>query len=99
MAVGDIHTQFVSGAGTFNFQPAGTNEFLITSLNTGYRVRMNITTGAASAQIAHTVLTLNGGDSYSPINMQKIFLTNSQYLQWDSVGAGETSALTAIQTA
>ena len=99
MAVGDIYAT-IKNNGTFTWQPAGTNVFLITSILQGYRVRLNIEDGVNNVQIAHSVLKLETGDNTGDtVNIQKIFITNAHYFVWDTVGAGETTQLTAIQTA
>ena len=100
MAVGDLHQQVVVGSGsTITWQPLATTEFLITSILQGYRVRLNLTDGTNSTQIVHGVVKLDSGDNTGDtINIQKIFVSNSFYWEWDSIGVGETSSITAIQT-
>lgn len=100
MAIGDVHTQLEVGAGSFTFTPAGTNVFLITSIFQGQRIRLNVDDGTNQVQIVHSVIKVNKGDSdENTINIQKIFVTNSQFFEFDSLGAGETSVIGAIQTA
>lgn len=100
MAVGDLHQQVVAGAGaTITWQPVAGTEFLITSILQGYRVRLNLTDGVNNAQIAHSVIKLESGDNTGDtVNIQKIFVSNTFYWQWDSIAVGETSSITAIQT-
>jgi hypothetical protein len=93
MAVGDIYAT-IKNNGTFTWQPAGTNVFLITSIYQGYAVRLNIEDGANNVQIIHATVTLT-----APNPLQKIFISNSHYFVWDTVGAGETTQLTAMQMA
>jgi hypothetical protein len=89
-----------SGAGSPSWTPAGTNQFLVTAVFQDDRVRINIENGADDVQLVHSKMKFTQTDVDTTVpNIQKLFVTNTNFLVWDSMIAGDTSFLSAIQTA
>ena len=93
MAVGDVVSAIGTDNTILNFQPAGSNEVMITITGCTIGGWIYLTNGVLTSGVAITF----GGNADDSNQMSKLFLTNSLYLQMPANGVGRVPSYSGIQ--